>query len=213
MSEEPEEPAAPEVVIVSDTGASSARFLASIAPKSGPARMLDPVSVSPHLVGVGGRGWRVNLPAMRLKQGLDGSKDGTIAVWIIEAPWAHPIWHTYAMVLVHLRPIPGGPKVARYLEGATHEFWLFALDPGEPGRITSRQSLLADGLFGIDGAPGFLTPMQFGAQFIADTDEAAASRLEPSVKAIIDGILSPDTDAFGEWKYIWGEAMIRPEFR
>ena len=221
MAELPgEEPKAePEVVLVTDTGAASARLLESIAPKAAPPRMLDPVTATPELTGRGGRAWLVNMDVARLKFAMDPAKDGTLKVWVIEAPWAHPIWHSYALVLVHLRPIPGGPDIAVYLEGATHEFWLYVLDPGDPATVdqparpTSRETLIRGGLFGHGGAPGFLSPMNFGAQFMADSDEAAAERVKASVQAIVDGVLSPDTDAIGDWKSVWGEAMIKPEYR
>lgn len=204
----------PEVTIVIDSGAASSRFLASIAPKAIPPRILDPVTVTPELTGPRGRAWLMDLVTSRLRHGMDPVKDGTLSVWVVEAPWAHPIWHSYAMILVHLRPVPGGPDVVTYLEGATHEFWLFVLDPGEPPKWqTFREVLIRGGRYGFNDAPGLLTPMNFGAQFIADSDEAARERVKASVQAVVDGVLSPDTDATADWRSIWGEAMIRPEFR
>lgn len=115
-------PKEPEIAIVLDSGASSARLLASMAPRPGPPRFIDPVSAPPVLTGPHGRVWLIDMVSARLKYGLDPKKDGTVAAWVIEAPWAHPVWHSYTLALVHLRPIEDAPKTITHLDGATHEF-------------------------------------------------------------------------------------------
>lgn len=212
MSDNPDEP--PKVAIVADTGATSARMLQALSPNGPHIRHLDLVNLTPQMTGKMGRAWSLNLVAARLKYALDPSQDGTIHVWVIEAPWAHPVWHSYTLAIVHLRPLAQpAPRPKIMLDGATHEFWLHALEPSEFGGGLSREKLILGGLFGRDGCPTILNPMQFGSQFIAASDADAIARVRPNVQAIIDGILSPDTDAFDDWKAIWGESLVRPPYR
>ena len=117
---------------------------------------------------------------------------------VVEAPWAHPIWHSYAVILVHLRPLPDGRPTKFYLAAATHEIWLYALDPDQP-----RQPMIEF------GQPKWLTPMNFGAQFIAASDEAAKLKVEEAVQDIVAGKLSPDTDFIRHWAYRFGDNMLK----
>ncbi|RVQ23032.1 hypothetical protein [Sinorhizobium meliloti] len=51
------------------------------------------------------------------------------AAWIIDAPWAHPVWSQYLLALYDLTtPAPEVGTVV-FMPGATHEFVLHALDP------------------------------------------------------------------------------------
>ena len=52
--------------------------------------------------------------------------------WIVEAGWAHPLWHSYAVILLDLTTeIQGSPAII-YRDGMTHEVHVFALDPDKP---------------------------------------------------------------------------------
>jgi hypothetical protein len=92
-----------------------------------PAAIKHPIHHAPALVGTGGRAWLCDTNAGRAKlaaEGRDVSADATVALRVIEAPWAHPAWHTYGLFLVHLRPISGLEKPIFHLNDATHEMWL-----------------------------------------------------------------------------------------
>lgn len=112
------------------------------------------------------------------------------ASWIIDAPWAHPVWSQYVAMLYDLTtPHPDGPPVI-YLAGATHEFLLYALDPAHPlkrndpiqkARVTR------------------LLPANYGYQFKAESDDAALARVQAIVDDIVAERLSPDTDFRSVW--------------
>lgn len=163
----------------------------------------DEIKTAPALIGSAGKAWRVDLDAIRRIAKAEPENDASVVYWVIEAPWAHAFWHSYMLVLVHLRPLKDGRPTKFHLPNATHEMWLNALDPFVPREPTIRE-----------GAPWCpLTPDNFAAQFIAPDDAAAMSRIERDVKRICDGTLSPDTDFIRDWIALYGDNMIRPEFK
>lgn len=185
------------------TGASNMRFLAG--QDVGPAKITDNVTTPPLVTGPHSRAWQCNMAVARKLNGIRAEDDGTLVHWLIEAPWAHPVWHSYSLVLVHLRPMPGNPgDTVFYLDGATHELWLFAVDPKK-----DRNPMISTGL--IDHC--WMPPMNFGAQFIELDDDLAMIRISYAVQAICDGKLSPDTDYTHQWIELFGDNMIRPEWR
>jgi hypothetical protein len=153
--------------------------------------------------GLHGRAWEVNWEAYRAHLDVAAADDATLAGWIVEAPWAHPLWHSYMVVLVHLRPLPDGRKTLLYREDASHEFWIYALDPDKPR---------APAIEGKASAH-WLTPVNFAAQLAETSDAAARTRIEGAVDLIIAGELNPDTDAQRQWEALFGNAMIKPEWR
>lgn len=168
-----------------------------------PAPVNDAVAFPPLHVGYVGRYWRCNLTEIRKQLLLPVTEDATVGVWIVEAPWAHPIWHSYAAVLVHLRPLSDKRPTVFYLEGASHEFWLFALSPEvrrEPA-IRGRENPVAR----------TLSPKQFAAQFIEPSDEAATARVEAALKEVCSGHLSPDSGHHHqlEWAVRFGANMMK----
>ena len=94
--------------------------------------MNDDIGKMPDLIGGSGRAWRMDLGAMRTFQNIEAENDGTIVGWVVEAPWAHPLWHSYVILSSHLRPLPDQRKTIFYLPDATHEIWVYALDPEQP---------------------------------------------------------------------------------
>lgn len=125
--------------------------------------------------------------------------DPTLVHWVIRADWAHPFWHSYSLVLVHLRPLPSVREPDIYLPGATHEMWLHALNPDY-----SDEALIK---MGIVAPLQWLTPTNFAAQLI-ETDENALARIEEAVKEICSGTLSPDTDFVQMWILKFGDSMM-----
>lgn len=140
-----------------------------------------------------GKAWHYNADAIRAKTGR--KIDAHIVEWAISAPWAHPLWECYNIACYHLRPLEGFPPSKIYLPGATHELILHALDPG------------AD--LDLESLPKYLLPANFAAQFIAESDEAAAARIEATVIEILFGRLNPDTDARQQWVARFGDNMMK----
>lgn len=163
------------------------------------AHLSDPVSIAPTIDGPHGKAWAVDLDHARNILGVRVEDDGTVAAWIVEAPWAHPFWHSYVIVLIHLRPMPDGRSTKMYLPGATHEMWLQALDPEHPR---------APAISG-NGPWHPLKPSNFGAQFIEEADLTAAARIRDAVQRICNGSLNPDTDYIRQWMHLFGDNMIK----
>jgi hypothetical protein len=130
-----------------------------------------------------GRAWRVDFRTLLRKKKAPADQDATVAYWYVNAPYAHPVWHSYVIGAIHLRDIPGQSKPATInLPGATHEVFLFALDPDRP--------------IDVAGPPHYLA--NYIGQFIEPSDEAAVERIERAVRDICDGVLNPDTD-YTQW--------------
>lgn len=136
----------------------------------------------PTKQGHAGKAWRMDIEAMRAFYGRQGAE---ICSWIVEAAWAHPMWHSYMISVVHLRPVDELGPATINLPGATHEVMLYALDPEHTPKLDRR--------------PMFLIPSNFHGQWIAESDEAAAAKVEACVDDIIAGRLSPDTDFRRDW--------------
>jgi hypothetical protein len=183
------------------TGAGNMRALGGA--DAPPASIQFPITAPPTLTGKHGRAWSADLAAGRRKMRIDVSQDATLVHWIIEAPWAHPAWHSYSLVLVHLRPMADRRETRFYLDGATHEFWLYALNPE-----TDHNDTVETGI-----SRGWLHPKNFAAQFIEISDDLALERIERSVQMICDGKLSPDTDWQQAWVDLYGNNMIKREYR
>lgn len=181
-----------KVAIVMSTGANNARMLEALAERKVEIE-LDTVTTPPTITGPHGRAWRID-PVAR----ANGRPDAGVVAWMVEAPWAHPAWHSYAIVLISLRPIEGLPDPKIYRDGATHEMVVFALNPDE-----SRQATLDGGVFRQ------LTPCNFAGQFIEIEDGYAMQRIECAVLEIIHGQLSPDTDFRHAWINRFGDHMIK----
>jgi len=162
----------------------------------------DPISIPPVIVGEGGKAWVCDIATGYKKIKTDN--DACLAHWVIEAPWAHPFWHSYSVILIHLRPLKDYPPPEIHFQDATHEIWVSAIDPDK-----DRNQLLTDGI--VRGH--WLTPTNFAAQFIEITDDEALKRIKSTVQLICDKKLSPDSDARGEWIKLYGDNMIKDKYR
>jgi hypothetical protein len=158
----------------------------------------DIVSTPPTKDGPYSRAWLGDIDAWYAQRNAKREDGGDIASWLVEAPWAHPMWHSYWICLLHLRPTPDGRPTKFYVDGATHELWLYALDPDQP-----RQTMLDTGQFKL------LLPTNFAAQFIEPDDEAAKARVAETVRLICIGTLSPDTDFIRQWAALFGDNMLK----
>ena len=164
----------------------------------------DLIEEPPVIAGPHGRAWTCDLAEGRRIMAIRPEDDATLIDWVIEAPWAHPVWHSYSLVLVHLRPMPDGRETKFHLPCASHEMWLYALDARR-----DRRPLIATGI--VEGH--WLQPGNFAAQFIEANDADALARVARTVQDICDGVLSPDTDFMREWIARFGDNMTKREFR
>lgn len=190
----------PKVAVVMGTGAAGLRLLTG----AGAATVKDDIAQAPDISGPHGRAWRTQLEAHRRRLGaVPGKNDSSLGMWVIEAPWAHPAWHSYVIALIHLRPQADLAPAKISMPGATHEFWLWAGDPAQ-----SRAAFIR----GDINLP-VLSPMNFGAQIRSSSDEAAITLIEHAIGQICAGQLNPDTDAHGQWVEMFGDSLVKPEFR
>lgn len=148
---------------------------------------------TPDIQGPAGRAWRYDMDTIARKAG--NRPHASVESWLIEAKWAHPHWHSYALMLIHLRNVPGLGQPKLYVTGATHEVFLAALNP-EKVRDLKRN-------------PDYMMPLNFAAQFIAQDDAAATARINDTVREVVNGELSPDTDHMQSWIRRYGSAMIK----
>jgi hypothetical protein len=160
-------------------------------------RPSDEVTDAAAITGPRGRAWAIDLEGAYVAAGRARETGFDVACWIVEAPWAHPVWHSYGINLIHLRQVPEQPPLHFYLAGATHEMFVAALDPGRP-----RQRMLETGTLAR------LLPLNFGAQFIATNDADAMGRVERAVRLICAGRLSPDTDFIQQWIDLFGTSNM-----
>lgn len=117
--------------------------------------------------------------------------------WMIDAPWAHPMWNQYVLLMYDLTsdaPTAVKPKIV--LEGATHEFFLFAINPEFPVEKDAPIWQQHDGKFNV------LQPANYGYQFKAESNEAATARIQQIIDKIVVMELSPDTDFRSYWDTI-----------
>jgi hypothetical protein len=162
----------------------------------------EPMMTVPDKLGAAGRAWRIDLAALSTALAIPIENSSLVASWIIEAPWAHPLWHSYNLTLVHLRPMEGVGEPIVYRQGATHELLLFALDPEAP-----REPMLRS------ARPRWLYPANFAAQLVEASDAAASARVEATVDLVVAGELNPDTDFRRQWIALFGDDMVRSDYR
>lgn len=119
--------------------------------------------------------------------------------WLITAPWAHPWWGQYQLVLIDLTADLGEPPIL-YRKGMTHEFTLWALDPK---KFHHRLVTLKEAADGKSALLPMLTPQNQSFQFPAESNEAAEVRMQAAVDAIRRRELSPDTDFNQQWRNLF----------
>ena len=113
--------------------------------------------------------------------------------WVVFAPWAHPLWNQYAVLLYDLTTEMSKPPFI-YMVGATHEVLVYAVDPQK--QILSD---MPDSMF-----EAFLRPPNMGYQFKAESNDEAAHRIRELVMSIVNGTLSPDTD----FRVVWNGLFL-----
>jgi len=150
----------------------------------------------PDLEGPHGKAWKMD-DQLLYKRHPNSSlaKETTVCGYIVEAVWAHPLWKYYSVNCVSLKNIPGlSPAIIR-MPGATHEIMVYALNPNYVPTI--------------DDFIHILHPCNFAGQWYAASDEIAAQKVEETVKEIINGGLSPDTDFIRDWVKRFGDHCLK----
>ncbi|HEX8762746.1 MAG TPA: hypothetical protein VF733_03210 [Candidatus Saccharimonadales bacterium] len=137
-----------------------------------------------------GRAWEVDITELKRTNPNSAAFLGT---WLIEAPYANPLFNYYAPTLVHLRDIPGSPPVIYNRQGATHEFVMGTLNPDaddsvDPADFHSLMPMSAD--------------MQ--EQLILPSDERALEVVGLAIQACLDGRL-PLGGRCGHWNEFFRE--------
>jgi hypothetical protein len=127
-------------------------------------------------------------------------RSATCDAWIITAPAWHPLWSQYMLAAITLADVPGAPPAVKNHPNATHEIIVMAMDPTHgpytPDNVT-------------DGRDRYLTPGNIGEQFTA-TDEEAIDIAVLCVRAVLDGVLSPETaDAPERIRAQWSQSIQR----
>lgn len=152
------------------------------------------IAEAPCLFGDRGQAWEFRRDAIK------DNPNAIVNAWMIRCPGAHPLWSDYALFLIHLRDhevFSSGPMI--YLEGATHEIVLQALDPGVE---TS-----------LDLPCNTMEPRNFAAQLVAADDEEAERRVQQAIQDICDGKLNPDTDGRFGWVERFGDNMLKEQYK
>jgi hypothetical protein len=112
----------------------------------------------------------------------------TVAVWLIDAPWAHPLWDYHAVFIVHLRGDVDGKPAALQFPGATHEFAVVALDPGYQPNPDQPEDWR------------WLNPLSICQQFIAESDAVAVQKIEQLLLRVDRASLTVDSDGRSAWR-------------
>jgi hypothetical protein len=125
------------------------------------------------------------------------------AVWLVDAPWAHPGWDSYLLSLCDLATelhtvTPAGIIV--YKPGVSHELMVYAVDPKVEIRTGEN---VAD--WDVTGA--LLQPANFGYQFAEGSDDDAWERVNRIALMIENAGLSPDTGAKEDWNLLFPDAF------
>jgi hypothetical protein len=148
-----------------------------------------------------GAAWKIDMDSIRADH--PDKVDSTVAAWIVFAPWAHPAWCCYAIMAIHLRPTDGLKDPVIRLPTATHEVWVYALDPDREPDLRNPIKT-------------YLTPANFVGQWTSqvrrnpvDLDRDAARKIELHIDEILAGELSPDTDFIQEWVVRFSDSNLR----
>lgn len=142
----------------------------------------------PDLVGVSGRAWKVTKPDTLRSPAQAASLES----FLVNVPNAHPFWAFWIVSVIHLRDLPGVPPAKKTYPEATHEFLIVSLNPEKgPPNPDDIETLHP------------LTPPDVSEQFSGVTDAQAVAVNALCVRAIVDGLLSPDSD----YRRLWAQVI------
>src|SRR3546814_905496 len=110
----------------------------------------------------------------------------TLAMYLLTAPFAHPAWSQYIMGVVMLDDRPDFPPPKLHFPEATHELFVFALDPG----YGPYDPLSIKPFIEKEKLP-LLTPVSVVVQFNSN-DAHRKTLSEYAARDVVDGRLSPE---------------------
>ena len=146
---------------------------------------------TPDQKGHGAEAWVITIPKTV-------KPHGTVKSWLVKGEKFHMLWNHWAVSLIHLRPYEGEPQPPILNKpNMTHEVLIFALNPGEDQE--NRR------VYDPDNFPvptPYMRPIDLSEQFEAPSDEKATEVVDLMVRAICDGIMSPDQDFRSVWKEV-----------
>jgi len=125
-----------------------------------------------------------------INDGSQPDKASWSIAYLIDAPWAHPIWSQYILLGYPL----DAPKVIRYRDDVNHEVMLFALDPEYPVKPEQLR----------DQKISLLQPANCGYQLNIQKDDFIIL-LDRIIEDIDARRLSPDTD----FRFMWNDIFVR----
>lgn len=117
-----------------------------------------------------------------------------LASALLHCPGAHAFWSWWLISTVHLRPVEGFPPAELYVEGATHEILVVAIDP--------ERCPTPDPAACMQGYP-HLTPADQIVQATLRSDGAAIDLHRWLCEEVAAGRLSPDSD----YRRLWQDSI------
>lgn len=135
----------------------------------------------PDMAGPCGRAWTYRIP----KENNSG-----VAAWLVNRPGAHPFWQWWFVAMIHLRDTPGLPPAYKRYPEAEYEFMIYSIDPTDCPNPEPDDP---------DGYPA-LSPIDVVEQFHGVSDVDASRICEGAIRAIVNGVASPDQDYRSVWR-------------
>lgn len=124
----------------------------------------------------------------------------TLDAWIITASCWHPFWSQYTLAVITLADVPGMPAAVVEQPDMTHQIIVMAMNP-------DRGPYTPDSF--AEKTVQYLTPGNIGEQFPA-TDDRAVEIAELCVRAVVDGVLNPETaDSPARVRALWSQTIQR----
>ncbi|SRR6266540_5887924 len=136
---------------------------------------------NPDYSGPAGRAWEVSSAG---RDDISVENTSSLGIWLIEAPFANPLWSHYFATLVHLYGIPGAAPVKFKRQGATHEYVMGTIDPSAEDTIDPSDIRTFKG--------NMLTPVDLRAQLTLPSNERAVEVVRFAIQSCVDGQLSAD---------------------
>lgn len=136
------------------------------------------------------RVWTIDLPDPKT---VPVDQTATIGYWLIDAIGDHPLWRCYTVALITLADIEGQSRPAvKFFPEATHEVLCHSLSPDHSPDPDRYKEFVR------------LTPHNFEIQFAAKSDATARRVLDLAMRAVADGLLTPDDDGARAWQAALG---------
>lgn len=134
--------------------------------------------------------WNCEIPETK----KNGDAHSALRQWVVKGPF-HPFWNTWIVTVLHLRDLPGLQPSTKTSPEMTHEFIMFALNPGK--------DQFSPTVYDPDDLPfplPYLQPIDVTCQVECKSDAHAVDLCDLAVKIIMDGHATPDQDFRPFWE-------------